>query len=493
MLPVTALTPHPQNYRSHPEAQLRHICESLRQHGFYRNVVIARDGTILAGHGVVLAAKMNDITHVPTIRVDLEPTDSRALKILTGDNELGRFAEDDDRMLTELLREIRETDPTALLGTGYDDSMLAALVMVTRPAHEIANLEGAGEWLGLPEYHETDGDIFQLVVTFTSEEDRAAFVEQKSIDIIKAQKRVWSARWPISDREDADSIRFTEPSSEVPLREKAKPLGHVAEDLPALLRKGNEQDLFAGFLNDCSELGLDAQAIGKIAQDTATYIGGSAEARKDLVGAQVLEARWYEALARGEIDWSVYESAWYLGELWACWVTYSRLYLTALYRAEVVAEIGNAKRVVDLGCGAGFSTAALQMMFPSAKVNGTNLPDTVQMQLAERLAERYGFRVEGSAPPGPTDLLFASEYFEHIQAPVEHLQELVRTLEPRIIVVANSFDTRAIGHFESYQVDGETMPAAALSRRFTNELRNLGYTKAGLKLWNNRPSCWKRA
>lgn len=45
------LKPHPRNYRGHPDDQLAHIERSIRDNGVYRNVLVARDYTILAGHG----------------------------------------------------------------------------------------------------------------------------------------------------------------------------------------------------------------------------------------------------------------------------------------------------------------------------------------------------------------------------------------------------------------------------------------------------------
>lgn len=248
LVPLSELRPHPRNYRHHPERQLIHIAMSLHQNGFYRNVVAARDGTILAGHGVVLAAPLvaamrsrmrvggiesfvayaelleedheerralfaveRDLSaRVPVIRLDLDPEDARAKKILAADNELGRFAEDDDRALTELLREINENDGDALLGTGYDPEMLAALAMVTRPAHEIRDLNEAREWVGMPDYHESEGERFQLVVTFETAAARKRFVEEKEIAVIKTVgDATWSARWPAVVNEDVSTVRFT--------------------------------------------------------------------------------------------------------------------------------------------------------------------------------------------------------------------------------------------------------------------------------------------
>ncbi len=55
VVPIAELKPHPRNYKKHPADQLAHLEASLKQYGQFRNVVVARDSTILAGHGVVAA------------------------------------------------------------------------------------------------------------------------------------------------------------------------------------------------------------------------------------------------------------------------------------------------------------------------------------------------------------------------------------------------------------------------------------------------------
>ena len=134
-LSIANLKAHPRNYRGHPEDQIEHLRASIRENGMYRNVVIASDGTILAGHGITTAATAEGLSEVPCIRMPFGPDDPAALKILVGDNELGLRAEPDDRALSMILKDLRDADPTAgLTGTGYDDAMLASLLFVTRDA-----------------------------------------------------------------------------------------------------------------------------------------------------------------------------------------------------------------------------------------------------------------------------------------------------------------------------------------------------------------------
>lgn len=207
LVDVDSLKPHPRNYKTHPEEQLRHIGASLKQHGYYKNVVVAKDGTLLAGHGVWEAAKLIGQKQIPVRRLRISSSSPEALKIIALDNELGRFAETDDRVLADMLKEIREKDVSGLLGTGYDDSMLAALLINTRPAAEIKSINEAGEWIGMPDYEPGETPI-KLVITFTSEKNRKDFVDAQRMKIDKIAGLTWSTRWPWTEREDASSIRF---------------------------------------------------------------------------------------------------------------------------------------------------------------------------------------------------------------------------------------------------------------------------------------------
>ena len=204
---ASTLKPHPRNYKGHPADQLTHIGESLKQFGFYRNIVVARDQTILAGHGLVEAAKLIGFLKIPIRRMPFAPDDPRAMKILALDNEIGKFGEVDDRSLSEILKGIRDTDEFGLLGTGYDDASLAAFLMVTRPASEIKDLNAAGEWLGMPDY-EPGGPQYKLIIAFKNEADRKQFSDRNEIVVDKMERYTWSTRWPFTRREDASSVRF---------------------------------------------------------------------------------------------------------------------------------------------------------------------------------------------------------------------------------------------------------------------------------------------
>jgi hypothetical protein len=200
---VADLKPHPKNYKSHPADQLEHLKQSISDNGIYRNVIVARDNTILAGHGVVKAAQSLGLSSVPVLKLELESDSIEAVKLLTADNEVSHLGEVDDRALSNILKEIMEKSD--LLGTGYDEMMLQNLLYVTRPASEIKTTDHAAEWLGMPDFEISD-PVKVLHVNFETYEDKKAFCEQNGFDYKeKTSESIW---YPQKERRDITSVGF---------------------------------------------------------------------------------------------------------------------------------------------------------------------------------------------------------------------------------------------------------------------------------------------
>lgn len=136
LVPLGGLKPHPRNYRDHPEVQLAHIRASIEEHGFYRNVVTARDGTVLAGHGVVEVCRALGVEEVPAVRLPIDPDSPQAIKVLTGDNSIGGLAYDDAQELSNILQELM--DAGDLLGTGYDEEMVESMTALSESFDGVA-------------------------------------------------------------------------------------------------------------------------------------------------------------------------------------------------------------------------------------------------------------------------------------------------------------------------------------------------------------------
>ena len=65
--PIKRLVPYARNARTHSDIQISQIAASIREWGWTNPVLVAEDGTIIAGHGRVLAAQKLRIANVPVM------------------------------------------------------------------------------------------------------------------------------------------------------------------------------------------------------------------------------------------------------------------------------------------------------------------------------------------------------------------------------------------------------------------------------------------
>jgi ParB-like chromosome segregation protein Spo0J len=65
--PLTKLIPYARNARTHSDEQVAQIAASIREFGFTVPVLVDEKGTLIAGHGRVLAAHQLGVTDVPTM------------------------------------------------------------------------------------------------------------------------------------------------------------------------------------------------------------------------------------------------------------------------------------------------------------------------------------------------------------------------------------------------------------------------------------------
>lgn len=112
-LPITDLQPYPRNAKTHPPAQVKAIARSIQEFGFTNPILIDTDGTILAGHGRVLAAQSLGMETVPAIRLD-HLTHEQARAYILADNRLAEAPWDVALLSGEL---------EALNGFGFDLSL----------------------------------------------------------------------------------------------------------------------------------------------------------------------------------------------------------------------------------------------------------------------------------------------------------------------------------------------------------------------------------
>lgn len=128
-LPISVLQPYERNARTHSEAQIEQLRASIREFGFTNPVLVDEAGRILAGHGRVLAAAAEGMSHVPTLEVaGLSDAQRRAL--ILADNRLALDAGWDANLLAEELR--------GLQLDGYD---LDVIGFSTQELHDLLHVE----------------------------------------------------------------------------------------------------------------------------------------------------------------------------------------------------------------------------------------------------------------------------------------------------------------------------------------------------------------
>ncbi len=251
---------------------------------------------------------------------------------------------------------------------------------------------------------------------------------------------------------------------------------------------------------------FDVERARALALTAIRYYAGDAARRTDMMAGQALERRWYDSLQAGTPDYAVYDDEFFVSDIWACWIVYSRKYLHAFRSTRLTKGGGthaqelfdDCATVADLGCGIGYTTAALTELMPWATVIGTQIAGSFQYAVAQEVGTARGFALQ-PALTRQADLIFASEYFEHFQQPIEHLLEVLVTAKPKVLVIANSFGARSIGHFDMYQERPDQKehrlvetPNTLIGRHFNETLRNMGYSQVFTRFWNNRPTVWRK-
>ena len=151
--PLDGLVPYARNARTHSEAQVAEIAGSIREFGFTNPVLIAEDGTLIAGHGRVLAARLLGMDTVPAITLaGLSDTQRRALVL--ADNRIALNAGWDEALLALELSDLKEAgfdlgimgfedgELDRLLSGSDDDDASTAPVVIPEPPRNPASQTG---------------------------------------------------------------------------------------------------------------------------------------------------------------------------------------------------------------------------------------------------------------------------------------------------------------------------------------------------------------
>jgi DNA modification methylase len=124
--PIDRLLPYIRNARTHTDEQIAQVAASIREFGWTNPILVAADGTIIAGHARLAAARKLRMTEVPVIVLD-QLTDAQRRALVLADNRLALDAGWDEEMLRVELASLQE-DGFDLEVVGFTDAELETLL-----------------------------------------------------------------------------------------------------------------------------------------------------------------------------------------------------------------------------------------------------------------------------------------------------------------------------------------------------------------------------
>ena len=189
---IDSLKPWATNYNQHDDRQLSYMRGSLRDFGQFKNVVAWGD-YIVAGHGLVEAAKGRGWKRIEVKRLPADWTETQVESVLIADNRLAQLSTPDETKLADMLQRVRMENATLLDSVGYNtdeiDAMLRVIAQEGEPAGEIDPNE---HWVGMPEFeHEDLTSYRRLIVHFKDQDAVDSFAEMVGQTITDKTKFLW--------------------------------------------------------------------------------------------------------------------------------------------------------------------------------------------------------------------------------------------------------------------------------------------------------------
>ncbi len=245
--PLAALRAYDRNARTHSKKQIKQIAASIERFGFTNPVLVADDGSIVAGHGRVEAAKLLGMIEVPTIALShMNDTERRAYVI--ADNKLALNAGWDKEMLAIELQGLINLDFDVEL-TGFS---LAEIDLVLDDAHDAD-----------PSAGDTQDDTVPSVTgqAITRRGDVWVLGRHR---LICGDARVRDDYIQLMGNEQADMV-FTDPPYNVPIDGHVSGLGAVKHREFAFASGEMSEAQFTGFLTSTLSEAANVMKDGAIA------------------------------------------------------------------------------------------------------------------------------------------------------------------------------------------------------------------------------------
>jgi len=186
-----SLIPYAMNARSHSERQIAQLAASIKEFGFTNPILIDPSGTVVAGHGRLLAAEKLGLEKVPTISL-ANLTEAQIKAYVIADNNLALNSTwDDDKLMVELERLQEMNFNTDLLGWDELPSFVSTPDYNILGDHDVtdelaAMTNGVRKSIMIDFEPEDYEEAFELVRWWRQ---RDAYVGYMLLDFLRQEKR----------------------------------------------------------------------------------------------------------------------------------------------------------------------------------------------------------------------------------------------------------------------------------------------------------------
>jgi len=131
---IDRLLPYARNARTHTDDQVAQVAASIREFGWTNPILVSPDGTIIAGHARLSAARRLQMTEVPVIVLD-HLTEAQRRALVLADNRLALDAGWDEELLRVELAALQE-DNFDLDIIGFSDEEMENLLRGPEEAND---------------------------------------------------------------------------------------------------------------------------------------------------------------------------------------------------------------------------------------------------------------------------------------------------------------------------------------------------------------------
>jgi len=181
IVPINSIKPNPKNRNTHSPEQIDRLCELIKYSGFRSPLIISNlSGLLVVGHGRLEACKKIGLTDVPVIFQDFDSLDQE-YAFMVSHNAIASWSSLD---LHNIHADLGDLSLPSIDLLGIENFQFEPDI------EKINKGDENSEWAKFDDFEKGDNYI-KLTYIFGSEDERAKFVNDNSIDVKTKLKTTW--------------------------------------------------------------------------------------------------------------------------------------------------------------------------------------------------------------------------------------------------------------------------------------------------------------